>query len=95
MLPGSARSTKPIDVLDAEEQEVRRIADSLLATAEQIEDMTGNRERATPAVAYGRYGVRSLDAVSGPSARGVTKVRSLAGGFAAWAAEIDPSLSPF
>ena len=81
-----------LDVRDSEEHAFVRINGALLATAEIMEDIRNNWDKAMPIVTYCHHGVRSLHAARWLKAQGFTNARSLSGGIHAWAGEIDPSL---
>lgn len=83
---------KLLDVRDAEEHAFVRIDGAMLLTAEVVEEVTSQWDRATPIVTYCHHGVRSLSAVHWLKSRGFTHVKSLSGGIHAWAEEVDPSL---
>jgi adenylyltransferase/sulfurtransferase len=79
-----------VDVREPWEWEIGRIAGAVLAPLDDLDQHTGQLDKAGPVVTYCHHGRRSLWARQVLLEAGFRNVRSLAGGIDAWSREIDP-----
>ena len=92
------RSGRPfvlVDVREPFEWEICRIEGSKLVPLGQLGQRLGEIDPAAQVVTVCHTGVRSLDAARFLRSRGVRNARSLRGGVAAWAREIDPEMATY
>jgi molybdopterin/thiamine biosynthesis adenylyltransferase/rhodanese-related sulfurtransferase len=97
-LAAELRSGHPpllLDVRERFEWEICRIAGSVLVPLRELPARVGELDPQATVVTVCHSGVRSLDAVNLLRSRGVANARSLKGGVAAWAAEIDPTMARY
>jgi adenylyltransferase/sulfurtransferase len=81
-----------VDVREPPEWEVCRIAGSVLIPLGQLGERLEELDRGREVVTVCHHGNRSLRAVELLKRRGFPKVRSMRGGLAAWADEVDPAM---
>jgi adenylyltransferase/sulfurtransferase len=81
-----------LDVREPLEYQIARIEPSILVPLRTLEGRLSELDRTRDIVAICHHGVRSLRAVELLRQAGFPRVRSLAGGLAAWSDRIDPSL---
>jgi adenylyltransferase/sulfurtransferase len=84
-----------LDVRDPYEAEICRLPGSLLAPFEEIPSRVAGLDRKREIVCYCHGGIRSGVAASYLARSGFRRVSNLAGGIAAWAAEIDPEMPTY
>lgn len=92
------RAEAPIRLIDVREVWEREIVS--LAGAEPLDDALVEKLLKSPPrdhrlVFMCHHGIRSLNAAAFFAAQGITEVYSMAGGIAAWAERIDPSLPQY
>jgi adenylyltransferase/sulfurtransferase len=84
-----------LDVRDPYEAEICRLPGSLLAPFEEVPSRVQGLDREREIVCYCHMGIRSGVAASFLARNGFRRVSNLAGGIAAWAAEIDPEMPTY
>jgi adenylyltransferase/sulfurtransferase len=84
-----------VDVREPFEWEICRIRGSILVPLGQLGERYAEIDPAAPVVTVCHTGVRSLDAARFLRSRGIANARSLKGGVAAWAREIDPEMATY
>ncbi|HXY19992.1 MAG TPA: molybdopterin-synthase adenylyltransferase MoeB [Gemmatimonadales bacterium] len=84
-----------LDVREPFEWAICRIPGSVLMPLGQLGERYGEIDPAAPVVTVCHTGVRSLDAARFLRSRGIANARSLKGGVAAWAREIDPRMATY
>ena len=97
-LDAARRAGTPVVVVDVREPfewEICRIAGSLLLPLGALPGRLAEIPQGASVVTVCHTGVRSLDAARFLRSRGVANARSLRGGVAAWAAEIDPRMPTY
>ncbi len=97
-LDAARRAGTPVLVVDVREPfewEICRIAGSVLMPLGDLPRRFGEIPPGASVVTVCHTGVRSLDAARFLRSRGVADARSLRGGVAAWAAEIDPTMARY
>lgn len=97
-LAAELRSGRPpllLDVRERVEWEICRIAGSVLVPLRELPARLGELDPRAAVVAVCHSGQRSLDAANLLRSRGVANARSLKGGVAAWAAEVDPTMARY
>jgi adenylyltransferase/sulfurtransferase len=86
---GSARELQLVDVREPFEWEICHIAGSVLIPLGELPGRLDELDRSAPVVAICHTGRRSLDAARFLRSRGFADARSLHGGVALWADEVD------
>jgi len=89
---------RPVVVLDVREPfewEICRIPGSRLVPLGQLPQRVAEVDAAATVITVCHTGVRSLDAARFLRSRGIADARSLRGGVAAWAREIDPAMPTY
>jgi len=81
-----------LDVRERHEHEIVRFPGSRLIPLRELPSRLGELDPRADLVAYCHHGTRSLRAVDVLRKAGYPRVRSLAGGIDAWAAEVDPTM---
>ena len=84
-----------VDVREPFEWEICRIPGSILVPLGRLGERYAEIDPAAPVVTVCHTGVRSLDAARFLRSRGIANARSLKGGVAAWAREIDPEMATY
>ena len=92
---GSGRKLQLVDVREPFEWAICHIAGSVLIPLGQLPARLAELDRGAPVVAICHTGRRSLDAARFLRSRGFSGVRSLNGGVADWAAEVDPGMARY
>jgi adenylyltransferase/sulfurtransferase len=86
------RGLQLLDVRERHEHEIVRFPGSRLIPLRELPSRHGELDPRADLVAYCHHGTRSLRAVDVLRKAGFPRVRSLAGGIDAWAAEVDPAM---
>ncbi|HVO34764.1 MAG TPA: molybdopterin-synthase adenylyltransferase MoeB [Gemmatimonadales bacterium] len=89
---GAGRRLQLVDVREPFEWEICHIAGSVLIPLGELPARLGELESGAPIVAICHTGRRSLDAARFLRSRGFADARSLRGGVALWAEEVDPEM---
>ena len=92
------RAGKPVVLVDVREPfewEICRIEGSVLVPLGDLPRRFAELDPRTPVVTVCHTGVRSLEAARFLRSRGFAGARSLRGGVAAWASEIDPTMARY
>ena len=84
-----------VDVREPFEWEICRIPGSLLMPLGDVPRRVAELDRGAAVVTVCHTGVRSLDAARFLRSSGIAKARSLKGGVAAWAAQVDRSMARY
>lgn len=84
-----------LDVREPFEWEICRIPGSRLMPLGEVPRRVGELDPAAAVVTVCHTGVRSLDAAQFLRSRGIANARSLRGGVAVWAREIDPEMATY
>jgi len=84
-----------LDVREPYEWAICHIAGSRLVPLGQLAGQLGEMDPSRPVVTICHTGIRSLDAARFLRARGIADVRSLRGGVAAWAEDVDPGMAKY
>ncbi len=92
---GAGRPLILLDVREPFEWAICRIAGSRLVPLGELPGRLEEIDRGASVVTICHTGLRSLDAARFLKQRGVAAVRSLRGGVAAWAAEVDPAMAKY
>ncbi len=84
-----------LDVREAWEVELCRIADSVIAPMGELPNRLGEIPRDRPVVVVCHHGMRSLQATVWLRSQGVHQAVNLAGGIDAWARRIDRDMAVY
>ncbi len=88
----AGRRVQLVDVREPFEWDICRIEGSALLPLRELPARLGELDRGQPVVTICHTGQRSLEAALFLKSRGVADVRSLKGGVAAWADEVEPEM---
>jgi molybdopterin/thiamine biosynthesis adenylyltransferase/rhodanese-related sulfurtransferase len=91
----AGRKLRLVDVREPFEWQICRIDGSVLMPLGQLPARLGELERGAAVITICHTGVRSLDAVRFLRSRGFANARSLRGGVALWATEIEPTMTRY
>jgi molybdopterin/thiamine biosynthesis adenylyltransferase/rhodanese-related sulfurtransferase len=91
----AGRKLQLVDVREPFEWEICRIAGSVLVPLGALPGRLAELDRSAPIVAICHTGRRSLDAARFLRSRGFAGARSLHGGVALWAEEVDPAMARY
>jgi molybdopterin/thiamine biosynthesis adenylyltransferase/rhodanese-related sulfurtransferase len=91
----SGRKLQLVDVREPFEWEICRIAGSVLIPLGDLPSRMGELDRGAAVITICHTGRRSLDAARFLKSRGIADARSLRGGVARWAEEIDPEMARY
>jgi adenylyltransferase/sulfurtransferase len=89
------RKLQLVDVREPFEWEICHIDGSVLIPLGDLPSRTGELDVCRPVVTICHTGRRSLDAARFLKSRGIADVRSLHGGVAVWAEEVDPEMTKY
>jgi len=92
---GAGKRIQLVDVREPFEWEICHIPGSVLIPLATLPGRVAELDRSAPVVAICHTGVRSLDAARFLRSRGFVGARSLHGGVARWADEVDPSMARY
>jgi adenylyltransferase/sulfurtransferase len=84
-----------VDVREAHELKIARIADTVHIPLRELGDRLGELDRDADIVLYCHFGVQSARAAKILLDAGYSRVRNLKDGILAWADEVDPSISKY
>jgi adenylyltransferase/sulfurtransferase len=84
-----------LDVRNAEEIAICRIAGSTVIPLPELPDRLGELDGSTPMIVHCKSGVRSAKAITLLRAAGFSRLKNLKGGILAWIKEVDPSLPTY
>jgi len=84
-----------VDVREPFEWEICRIAGSVLMPLGDVPRRFAELDRGASVITICHTGVRSLDAARFLRSRGIARARSLRGGVAAWADQVDRSMARY
>ncbi len=91
----SGRAVQLVDVREPFEWEICRVAGSRLIPLGELPSRIAELDPRLPVVTICHTGRRSLDAARFLKSRGVADVKSLRGGVAAWAEEVEPGMARY
>ncbi len=91
----SGRTVQLVDVREPFEWEICRIEGSRLVPLGDLPSRVAELDPRVPVVTICHTGRRSLDAARFLKSRGVSDVKSLRGGVAAWAEEVEPGMARY
>jgi adenylyltransferase/sulfurtransferase len=91
----AGRKLQLVDVREPFEWEICRIGGSMLVPLGDLPARIGEIEPGASVVTICHTGVRSLDAARFLRSRGFADARSLRGGVASWAAEVEPTMARY
>lgn len=92
---GSGKKVQLVDVREPFEWEICHIAGSVLIPLGELPQRTAELDKNAAIVTVCHTGRRSLDAAQFLKSRGIADVKSLRGGVALWAEEVDPAMARY